>query len=363
MKRLALATLIVFFSSMAAAFYGSFGGERSEELLDVIRVSDTFIAVGFSEHYEEPYIETLAIKLDLDGGVLWTKEFGSMGDDLGRCVVAIDDNHYFLVSRTESAGNAKLLIAMINGEGDLIWQKNHGKNSDYSPWSVINTGDGFVVAGQCATDRNYFQASLLKIETSGKIVWEKDFGKNDFDAAIDVILLSDGKLLVTGYSWVEDHQYLWLAKLDSTGRLIWQKLLGKKDGLHLEGRGLAEVENGYLVAGVASDFSGLAYIAKVDPSGELLNEVFLDDKFPAVLALAKDNESYVALLSFVTVAEEGFGLVRINEDGEIIQEKVFKVGSFEPHSFARLDSGKFFVVGTRSNDSKGRQAYWTSAEF
>jgi len=54
---------------MAIAFMESFGGERTQELSDVVHVSDGLSMIGFSEHYDEPYIDSPVIKTDFDGQV------------------------------------------------------------------------------------------------------------------------------------------------------------------------------------------------------------------------------------------------------------------------------------------------------
>ncbi len=66
------------------AFSGSFETARTEEINGVIRVSDGHDR-SF-EKYDEPYIETLVLKIDFSGEVLWVKEYGTPGDDIGRCL-------------------------------------------------------------------------------------------------------------------------------------------------------------------------------------------------------------------------------------------------------------------------------------
>ncbi|HDP77140.1 MAG TPA: hypothetical protein ENN47_02940 [Mesotoga infera] len=363
MKRIVSISTVVTMACIVIAFMGSFGGERTEELFDVASASDGFLLIGFSEYYDEPYIETLVLKTDFDGRILWAKEYGTPADDIGRCIAIADDGSALLVSRVEAGGNAKLVARLVDEQGNLVWQNSYGKHSNYSPWRAVYAGDAFVIAGQCMTDKKYLQASLLKIDLEGRLLWERDFGGEGFDGAMDVIETSDHNLLSTGYSWIEDHEFLWVALLDPKGKTLWQKEIGKADSLNLEGRAAAEIDDGYLIAGIASDFSGVGYIVRLDLAGELIDETRFSDRFPAALSVLKDDGEYISLLSYVTVSEEGFGLARIGDRGKILDERFFEIASFEPHSFARLSSGKFLVVGTLSDEDFGRQAFWMSAEF
>jgi len=73
------------------AFSGSFETARTEEINGVIRVSDGLVMIGLSKKYDEPYIETLVLKIDFSGEVLWVKEYGTPGDDIGRCLTVTGD--------------------------------------------------------------------------------------------------------------------------------------------------------------------------------------------------------------------------------------------------------------------------------
>lgn len=363
MRKVVSISTVVSMVCIVIAFTGSFGGEKAEELFDVVSASDGFLMIGFSEHYDEPHIETLVVKTDFDGQIMWTKEYGTPADDIGRCIAIADDGFVLLLSRVETGGDAKLMATLVDEQGRLVWQNIYGKYSNYFPWRAVYTGGAFVIAGQCMTNKKYLQASLLSIDLEGRLLWERDFGGEGFDGATDIIETSDHNLLSTGYSWIEDHEFLWVAVLDPKGETLWQKAIGKADSLSLEGRAAAETDDGFLLAGIASDFSGVGYLVKLDLAGELIDETRFSDEFPAALSILKDDGEHVALLSYVTVSKEGFGLARIGDGGEILDERSFEIASFEPHSFTRISSGKFLVVGTKSGDDFGRQAFWMSVEF
>ncbi|RAM61872.1 hypothetical protein DS66_09035 [Mesotoga sp. SC_3PWM13N19] len=203
------------------AFSGSFETARTEEINGVIRVSDGLVMIGLSEKYDEPYIETLVLKIDFSGEVLWVEEYGTPGDDVGRCLTVTGEGNILLVSRVENAGSARPMATLVEEDGDQIWQKFYGKNRDYLPWKACITRDGFLIAGQCLTDKNYFQAFLIKTGSSGKLLWERDFRKRNLDAALDVSTDLSGSIFLTGYSWKDDSQSLWLALLDQSGKTAW----------------------------------------------------------------------------------------------------------------------------------------------
>lgn len=87
------------------AFSGSFETARTEEINGVIRVSDGLVMIGLSEKYDEPYIETLVLKIDFSGEVLWVEEYGTPGDDVGRCLTVTGERatfFWFRVSKMQA---------------------------------------------------------------------------------------------------------------------------------------------------------------------------------------------------------------------------------------------------------------------
>lgn len=85
--------------------------------------------------------------------------------------------------------------------------------------------------------------------------------------------------------------------------------------LNLERKAIIEFENAVLVAGVTSDLAGVRFLTWIDTTGEMIRETLLDERFPAKISLFKSNESYVALLLYNALNDEGYRLLRIDGNG------------------------------------------------
>ncbi len=356
--------LTVFLACSLWAFSGTYGGECSEELNAVMRVDGGFVAIGYVEHYDEPYLQVLAIKLDDNGEVLWAREYGTTDDEIGRALTVSPEGNYFLVAQSRrSNGNRGFLLIEVDNAGNLLRQNVLGKREEITPRNLISISDGFVIAGECRTAKNYFQGYVSKIDWSGNVVWERDFGGSDFDSALSVIEVEKGNLLVTGFSWQQDRQNLWLLMLDRDGNRVWDRHYGEHGPPFYEGWDITVATDGYVITGRSSQFSSRAYVLKVGPWGEPLWEFSLEESFPLALSIAPDGGYYAILLSYVTLSEEGFAFLRLDTEGNELDRRVFTVRELEAHSFAPACPGSFLVVGTIGDERYGRQAYWRLAGF
>ena len=57
-----------------------------ESSLEFLQIQGIHSCKKHFEKCDEPYIETLVLKIDFSAEVLWVKEYGTPGDDIGRCL-------------------------------------------------------------------------------------------------------------------------------------------------------------------------------------------------------------------------------------------------------------------------------------
>jgi hypothetical protein len=171
-------------------------------------------------------------KFDLDGKMLWTKTFkGSSYYDVLNSITNSYDSEgnidgYLAVGSFQSTDIAGLTnlggddsrIIKVDLEGNLVWQKNYGgSGSDYFS-SVINSYDsnnkidGYITVGQTrSTDISGIVIAgsadgiMVKYDLDGKVVWQKNYASNNLAGYNDIILAydNDGKVangyVVVGY--------------------------------------------------------------------------------------------------------------------------------------------------------------------
>ncbi len=94
-------------------------GERSEDrIITGEQTADGgYILVGYSRSYGSGSLDAYLVRTDAAGNPLWTKTFGSTGEDTGYTVQQTVDGGYILTGYTQNAANARD-VYLIKVKGD-----------------------------------------------------------------------------------------------------------------------------------------------------------------------------------------------------------------------------------------------------
>jgi len=174
--------------------------------------------------------DIFVVKYSGDGAHLWSKRFGSTGDDYGRSVavdaagnVAVTGSFQGTVSfggvALTSAGGADIFVARFSGaNGVSTWSRRFGSTFSDFGTSVAMDGSGDVVvtgtflgtvnfgggaltsAGELAgfLPPDIFVAKYSGVN-DGAHLWSKRFGSTSFDSGSSVAVDPGGNVVVTGY--------------------------------------------------------------------------------------------------------------------------------------------------------------------
>ncbi len=198
--------------------------------------------------------EFWGIKLNSAGDIQWRRYFGGTNNDRSYDVIQADDGSIIMVGSSESddfditspMGSYDFWAVKVNLEGDLIWQKNFGGQGIDIGYAIDQTFDqDFIFAGDTRSDdgdvegfRGNTDYWLVKFDQSAQLLWQKTYGGSDFDSARAVDQLISGELLITGSSKSENMQLdsnfglndVWVVLTDDNGNF--------KSGLSVGGSGL-----------------------------------------------------------------------------------------------------------------------------
>ncbi len=305
----------------------------------VTRVTDGFVAVGYSEATGGGSNDVFIVKVDEDGEVIWTKTYGSGEDEEAFDVVATIDNELAVVGFSELAnGSRNVYLLKLDAAGELIWENTYGTddyddegyaiieidnadlvitgktevntgvsqtlflqvapNGDEILFNQISNGDvgndivaaiegGYTIAGSVASD-----AVILHLDDSNNFDWSKTYGGDNSDVFNALVQANDGDYIFAGFTETSalDIQ-AYGVKTDINGFTDnadeWEKEYGSTSDFKLEGfetvvktfdRGFAFVGN----AGDALDFNPVLqnmYTAKVNNLGALYSNYIIGKVF------------------------------------------------------------------------------------
>lgn len=183
-------------------------------------------------------------KYDNNGNHIWTRQFGTSGEDRINGVTTDDVGNVFVCGHTGGAlddiysGSYDVFLRKYDSSGNLLWGNQFGTSSlDYANGIALDgLGDIYITgatSGQLG-DNIYGgeDAFVSKFTSDGDYSWTKQLGTAGIDKSQDIVIDSLGSLFLCGETtgslggpnagWID----LFLSKLDSEGNLLWNQQLG-----------------------------------------------------------------------------------------------------------------------------------------
>ncbi|SFC92978.1 hypothetical protein [Algibacter pectinivorans] len=299
----------------------TYGGTDDDRGNDIIQTSDGgYAIIGFSKSNDGDITSNQGaqdfwvLKLTASGTILWQKNYGFLGADIGNTIIQTNDGGFLLtgvldVSASNGQGNSKNANAKhsktahaggdywaikINALGAIQWRNYYGGSFTDTPYDAIQTEDnGFLLVGSSDSSDVDIKGNLgtydfwvVKLSETGALVWEKSFGGSQTDEARSIAKSSDGNYIIVGNTRSSDNDVsinngaadLWAIKITPTGNLIWEKSFGGSSfdvALSIS----KTVDNHFIIAGNSRSLdSNLtknygqndAWILKIDTNGNLL---------------------------------------------------------------------------------------------
>lgn len=293
-----------------------------------IRNYDWFGSTGFSvqETSDSGYIVTgripsvdtipfdydvLLMKTDSLGDTIWTRTYGGVGKDEGRCVRQSPDGGYIVVGSVDGyeyyPGNLWLL--KTDEYGDTIWTKRYGSLwPDEGRWIEQTTDGGYIISGTWTPEGSDYECWLLKTDENGDTLWTKTYFFTSHGYCVQqttdggYIIASPIGLIKTdslgdtlwvnsvasgcvrqttdgGYIQATSHnQDVWIIKTDSVGDSVWTRTYGGEDN-DASSSFQQTTDGGYIIFGSSVSFGG-GWILKTDSDGDTIwTRIYKDYNF------------------------------------------------------------------------------------
>jgi hypothetical protein len=146
-----------------------------------------------------PYSDAYIRRYDLDGDLLWTRQWGQEGDDQVLSLAA-DSSGVTAVGYTneDATGDvpSQAFIRRYDRNGNLKWSRVFGTPDSEVAWGVAADADALTVTGYTygdldADNKGTFDVFVRRYDRSGNAIWKRQFGTGGADLGIDVA--ADGK--------------------------------------------------------------------------------------------------------------------------------------------------------------------------
>lgn len=253
-----------------------------------------------------PDRQLLALRAGVTGNIISDTSLGGTNNEYGNSIVETSDNGFAVVgwSASDIATSAAIYLCRFNQAGELLWQEKYIKGfSAQGEALTLNDNDGFILGGTAVDDfagNDYIY--LLNVDADGDTIWTRQLGGSGNDLCEDMIRVADGVVVAGWTGSLGAGEYdIYLGKVAFNGNVLWEKGLGSTANEAF--KSISETSGGgfILTAGESGTLvnNAKAYIVKVDSSGDIVWEIYLQDEpgeeYEIVGAVELDIENILIL--------------------------------------------------------------------
>lgn len=263
------------------------GSEQDQSGIDICAAGEnTFFVVGMQEvvptSFTPANTDMVLAQIDGEGEILWSKVYAGAGYDRIHSITPTFDGNFLLTGTTESLNptgireESRLWIALVNANGIFQWSKSIGGGGKYYGIRALQQpGGGCVVAGYLhLTGADANEALMLRMDERGNLSWLWKYSDVLDLKVTDLMMRPDGSFLLSGNTRRFNGAGIgdpFLLSLDERGKPEWNKVYSGP--AFDEGDGLFPTsDGGVLIFGKSRSFSlGMTdgFAFKVDERGKL----------------------------------------------------------------------------------------------
>ena len=224
----------------------SYGGAESEAGKRVLYNADLgFYIAGFSNSFGSGDFDAYLVKTDLNGNKLWEKTYGKPSNwERINDAIWTKDSTILMVGEVQATNGAASDILIIHADknGDTLWTKTFGSIGEDRANSIISVQDSlFIIGGEMfIPDSNLVKGFILKMNAAGDIIWQDTitdlagkYGVTDLSLGVNVIY-------AVGFREINPENFDdYAGKFDINGTLIFQYT--KQDLVQIESNYFSEV--------------------------------------------------------------------------------------------------------------------------
>jgi hypothetical protein len=192
-----------------------------------VEAAGVYVA-GYSE--DAVVHDVLVRKYDTSGNFIWQREFGTGPDDRDQAyAIAANSTGIYVVGTTEgalagpNAGFRDGFVRKYDASGNEQWTRQFGTVGDDLALAVALNGSGVYVAGH-TLGANSWEVRVYKYDTNGNPVWTRQFDTPTDDFAYGLAADSTG-VYVAGHTGVDPPNVsdFYVRKYDPSGTEMWMQ--------------------------------------------------------------------------------------------------------------------------------------------
>ena len=316
-----------------------FGGDREDKASAIIGLADGGAIIAGSTQFSGGRANGLVLRVDRNGGLVWSRTLGGRASDRFTAVAAMPDGGAVLVGYTRSsgAGEADAWVVQLDDQGEMLWERTYGGPRNDRAYGLAVAPDGdMVIAGHTrSTGGGEGDAWLLRLAPDGTERWHASYGGSGDDAARSVVVRPDGSIAAAGYTASAGAGSLdvWVWQTDPEGTLLWESVIGGP-GFDV-GSAIISVGDGLAVIGrttPAGIHAADGWAVGLDTGGDVVWQTRLggaDDDVALAVAPVSDGLVVSGYTTSTGAGSADAWLVGLNDEGTVRWSRTFGAGLWE----------------------------------
>lgn len=193
-------------------------------------------------------IDFWLLKINGDGDILWERTYGGSNFDVIQSIIELENGQLLAIGSTQSTdmdlefnnGSYDIWLIKLEENGDVIWSKNYGGSNIDRANEVFELNEnsyafiGYVLStdGDVSLNNGKTDAWIVKLNSDGIIQAEWSVGGSQDEYIFSAIQTPDKGFLCGGRSDSSDGDVLsgnggaWLLKLDKDFQIEWENSYG-----------------------------------------------------------------------------------------------------------------------------------------
>jgi hypothetical protein len=203
----------------------TFGENKTDRFFSGIATPDSYVLFGLAYSNGSNESNALIIKLDINGNVLWNRNYEIGANTVARTGVLAPDSNYVIAGYTnfQNSSNYEFLLLKMDQAGNLIWNQTYAVAGSQIAYSMTQANDGYLIVGYIESPQTDIDARVIKVDWNGTLLWSESIGGKNADSAAVIEPSDDGNYLVAGFtfSFGAGNRDFWLFKISTSGKILW----------------------------------------------------------------------------------------------------------------------------------------------
>lgn len=172
--------------------------------------------------------EVWTLHLNDSGDIIQEHRYGGAGEQSGHSLCITPDG--YAIAGSSGIGDATdALLIRVDEQGGELWSMTYGGDSLDVAFDLVHTGDGgFSMVGVTSSFSNYEEGYHVKTDGAGVLQWYRSWGQINDQGSYDHVQLQNGEYVTAGYTKTSGggERDMFLLKSAENGDFVFGRTFG-----------------------------------------------------------------------------------------------------------------------------------------